>query len=127
MKTQILPRILLTAVALILLQACASTPSGPAGLAGTWTNTMGTVWTLRADGSFDVDLNKDGKRDAWGVCTFEGDTITVAGTGETIKNGCGKSKGVYHYKRTGNTLHFTLVSDSCQKRKEHLAVEWTKK
>jgi hypothetical protein len=67
MKTQLLARIVLAGVAVLLLQACATTtPSGPAALAGTWTNSLGTVWTMRADGSFDVDLNHDGKRDAWG-------------------------------------------------------------
>ena len=127
MKTQLFFRIILAGVAAVLLQACATTSSGPAGLAGTWTNSLGTVWTMRADGSFDVDLNKDGKRDAWGNCTFQGDMITIVGTGGKVPKGCMNTKGVYHYKRTGDNLHFTLVSDPCAKRKQNLALDWTKK
>ncbi len=41
---------LLFAVALVaLVGACATTSrSGPAALAGTWTNSLGTVWTMDA-------------------------------------------------------------------------------
>jgi hypothetical protein len=127
MKTKFLSRIILVGVAALLLEACATTPSGPASLAGTWTNSMGTVWTMRADGSFDVDLNKDGKRDAWGNCTVQGDTITVVGTGGTVPKGCANSTGVYHFTRTGNTLHFTLVKDPCKLRMKNVTQDWTRK
>jgi len=51
---------LLFASALIaLVGSCATTSrSGPAALAGTWTNSLGTVWTMKADGTFDVDRNQ---------------------------------------------------------------------
>ena len=39
---------------------------------------------MNADGSFEVDLNHDGKRDAWGTCKVEGDTITIVGTGGVV-------------------------------------------
>jgi hypothetical protein len=128
MKTKSLLQVLLTGVAVLLLQGCASTPTGPAALTGTWTNSLGTVWTMRADGSFDVDLNNDGKRDAWGNATITGDTITVSGGGtKMIPKQCKGTKGVYHFKRTGNTLHFTLVNDTCQKRIDNVTKDWTKK
>ena len=88
---------------------------------------MGTVWTMRADGSFDVDLNRDGKRDAWGNTTFQGDTITIIGTGGNVPKGCANSTGVYHFKRTGDSLHFTLVSDPCKLRVKNVTQDWTKK
>jgi hypothetical protein len=74
MKLQVVSRILFAGLAVLLLQACATTAptTGTAALAGTWTNSLGTVWTMTADGSFEVDLNHDGKRDAWGKCTVEG-------------------------------------------------------
>src|SRR3981081_2186058 len=98
MKIQLLARLVLTGVAVLLLQACATTPAtGPAALAGTWTNSLGTVWTMNTDGSFDVDLNHDGKRDAWGKCTIEGNTVTIVGTGGTVPKGCAKTRGVYHF------------------------------
>jgi len=127
MKTP-LARILLAGVAVLLLQACATTSTtGPAALTGTWTNSLGTVWTIRADGSFDVDLNHDGKRDAWGKCTIEGNTMTIAGTGGTIPKGCAKSTGVYHFTRSKDTLHFTLVKDSCKMRIKNVTLDWNKK
>lgn len=127
MKTQFFARIILAGAAALLLQACATTPSGPAALTGTWTNSLGTVWTMRADGSFDVDLNKDGKRDAWGKCTVEGSTVTIIGTGGTVPKGCAKTTGVYQFTRSKDMLHFTLVKDGCKERVKNVTLDWTKK
>jgi hypothetical protein len=128
MKTQLLARLVLTGVALLLLQACATAPAtGPAALAGTWTNSLGTVWTMRADGSFDVDLNHDGKRDAWGKCTVEGNTMAIVGTGGTVPKGCAKSTGTYHFTRTKDTLHFTLIKDACKERVKNVTLDWNRK
>lgn len=118
---------LLAVVAVILLQACATTaPSGPAALTGAWTNSLGTVWTMKEDGSFDVDLDKDGKRDAWGKCTIEGDTVTIVGTGGTVPKGCANTTGVYRFSRTGDKLHFTLVKDACKERVKNVTSDWHK-
>lgn len=128
MKTQLFARTILAGVAVLLLQACATTPpSGPAALAGTWTNSLGTVWTMNADGSFEVDLNHDGKRDAWGTCKVEGDTVTIVGTGGVVPKGCAKATGVYRFKRGKDTVHFTLVKDACQERVKNVTLDWTKK
>ena len=128
MKTHLFARFFLTGVAVLLLQACATTPTtGPAALTGTWTNSLGTVWTMRADGSFDVDLNKDGKRDAWGNCTVEGNTVTIIGTGGVVPKGCAKARGIYHFTRSKDTLHFTLVKDTCKLRVKNVTLDWTKK
>lgn len=128
MKTQLFARTILAGAAVLLLQACATTtPSGPAALTGTWTNSMGTVWTMSADGSFDVDLNQDGKRDAWGTCKVEADTVTIIGTGGTVPKGCAKTTGVYRFTRSKDTLHFTLVKDACPERVKNVTLDWTKK
>src|ERR1700719_953549 len=76
MKTSL--RILLAAAALAALGACATYPKGgqPA-LVGTWTNPLGTVWVLNADGTFTVDLNHDGKTDVTGKYSVSGDMITI--------------------------------------------------
>ena len=125
MKIELLARIVLTGIAGLFLQACATAPTtGPAALTGTWTNSLGTVWTMRADGSFDVDLNHDGKRDAWGQCTIEGDTIAIVGTGGTVPKGCAKSTGTYHFTRTKDTLHFTLIKDPCKERVKNVTLDW---
>jgi hypothetical protein len=128
MKIQLLARIVFTGVAVLLLQACASTPTtGPAALTGTWTNSLGTVWAMNSDGTFDVDLNHDGKRDAWGKCTIEGNTVTIVGTGGMVPKGCAKTTGVYQFTRSKDTLHFTLVKDACKLRVKNVTLDWTKK
>jgi hypothetical protein len=129
MKLQLLSRILLAAVAALILQSCATTAptSGMAALTGSWTNSLGTVWTMRADGSFDVDLNKDGQRDAWGTCSVEGNKVTIIGTGGVEPKGCAKTTGSYTFTRTGNTLHCALIKDPCKLRIKNVTTDWTKK
>src|SRR5437667_9825314 len=78
MKTQRTLEILLAGIVLMLVNACATYPrSGQAALAGTWTNSLGTVWTCRADDTFDVDLSRDGKRDEWGTASVSVKTATI--------------------------------------------------
>lgn len=129
MNFQFTSRILLAAVTALLVQACATTSptTGMGALTGTWSNSLGTVWTMRADGSFDVDLNKDGKRDAWGTCTVEGNTVTIVGTGGVSPKGCDNTTGTYNFTRSGNTLHCTLIKDPCKLRVKNVTMDWTKK
>jgi hypothetical protein len=129
MKLNLVSKILLSVVAILLFQACATTgpTTGMAALTGTWTNSLGTVWTMRADGSFDVDLNHDGKRDAWGTCSVEGNSVKIIGTGGVVPKGCGKTTGSYGFTRTKDTLHFTLMKDPCKLRVKNVTTDWTKK
>jgi hypothetical protein len=93
-------------------------------LAGTWTNSLGTIWTMKGDGTFDVDRNHDGTRDIWGIYTVTGDTVTIQGTGGKTPKDC-KSPGVYKFSRPNeNTLTFTLVSDTCKDRKKNVLLAW---
>ena len=128
MKTQRLSQILAAGILVILLNACASYPkSGSEALVGTWTNSVGTVWMIKADGMFDVDLDKDGKRDAWGKWSVKGDTLTFMRKGGIKPKGC-DGKGVYHFSRTGeDTLQFTLVKDSCKLRIKNVTLPWKRK
>lgn len=120
-------RIVLAIVAAFFLYGCASAPTtGPAALTGTWTNALGTVWTMHPDGSFDVDLNHDGKRDAWGKIAVEGSTAKVMRVGGVNPKGC-SGEGVYNFNRTANTLHFTLVKDSCKLRVKNVTSDWHRK
>lgn len=129
MKLQALSRILLAVVALLFFQACATTAptSGPAALTGTWTNSLGTVLTIAADGSFEVDLDRDGKRDAWGKNEVEGNMVTIVGTGGVVPKGCANTQGRYSFKRDKNMLHFTLIKDPCKLRVKNVTLDWTKK
>jgi hypothetical protein len=118
-------RITLAGVLLLFLNACATNvPSGQGPLVGTWTNSLGTVWTVKPDGTFDV---VGGKRHIWGNYTVAADTVTVQETGGNTAKGC-KGAGVYKFSRTGdNMLSFTLVSDTCKERKKNVLLAWHKK
>jgi hypothetical protein len=127
MKIQYVLRLIFTGFLIALVTGCATTPSsGPAALAGTWTNSLGTVWTMRADSTFDVDRNHDGTRDIWGTYTVSGDTVTIQGSGGKTPKDC-KGPGVYKFSRSGDTLSFTLVSDTCRDRKKNVLLAWHQK
>jgi hypothetical protein len=125
MKIQPSLRINLAGVLLLFLSACATNaPSGQGPLVGTWTNSLGTVWTVKPDGTFDV---VGGKRHIWGNYTVAADTVTVQETGGNTAKGC-HGPGVYKFSRTGdNMLSFTLVSDTCKERKKNVLLAWHKK
>jgi hypothetical protein len=124
MKNQISFRIVVAAAALALLGGCAMfQESGQSALVGTWTNSLGTVWAIKADGTFDVDLKHHGRRDAWGTYTVQGDQVTLQRTGGLKPKGC-EGPGVYKFKRTDDTLQFTLVSDKCKLRQKNVLQPW---
>jgi hypothetical protein len=125
MKIQPSFRTILAGVSLVLMSACATAPhSGPAALAGTWTNSLGTAWTMKTDGTFEV-VNP--KRHIWGKYAVAGDTVTIQETGGKTAKGC-EGPGVYKFRRTGdNTLTFTLVSDTCKERKKNVLLAWHQK
>src|SRR5207249_9786260 len=76
MKKQISVFLAVTVVA--LLGGCAMfQETGQSALVGTWTNSLGTVWAIKADGTFQVDLMHHGKVDVWGKYTVTGDTMTI--------------------------------------------------
>jgi hypothetical protein len=81
---------------------------------------------IKADGTFDVDLTKDGQRDAWGKYSIDHDTVTLVATGGVKPRGC-DGEGVYHFKRTEKELTFSLVSDNCRLRRKNILLPWTLK
>ena len=125
MKIQPSFRIIFSAALVALLSACATyAPAGPGALVGTWTNSLGTVWTIKADNSFDV---VNAKRHIWGNLTIAGDTVTIQETGGNAAKGC-HGPGVYKFSRASqNTLAFTLVEDSCKERIKNVTLAWHRK
>jgi len=122
MKKQI--SVVLAATAIALVGGCAMfQETGRSALVGTWTNSLGTVWVIKADGTFDVDLKHHGRRDAWGTYTLQGDQATFQRTGGVKPKGC-EGPGVYKFKRTDDTLQFTLVSDKCKLRQKNVLQAW---
>jgi len=126
MKLQHSLRIIFAGVFITLISACETMPpSGPAALAGQWTNSLGTVWTINPDGTFHAMTTKP-KAEIWGTYTLAGDTMTVQETrqaGRVPKNCNGP--GVYKFSRPdGNTLAFVLVSDKCKPRIQNVTQPW---
>ncbi len=108
---------------LILLNACANAPTAAsAPLAGTWTNSLGTVFMLKTDGTFEVQ-RKGHSQPIPGTYTINNDTITIQGTPGTGPKGC-DGAGVYKFARHEGNLTFTLVSDTCADRKKNLSRPW---
>jgi hypothetical protein len=128
MKLQPSLRIIFAAALLTLLGACATMISGPAALVGTWTNTLGAVWTINADGTFHVMATKP-KAEIWGNYTVAGDNITIQETRRSgaIPKSC-RGPGVYKFSRPDqNTLSFVLVSDTCKPRIQNVTQPWHRK
>src|SRR5213592_1316686 len=128
MKLQDPLRIILAAILLMLVSSCATTPSGPAALTGTWTNSYGAVWTINADGTFHVMATKP-KAEIWGNYTVAGDTVTVQETRRAgpIPKSC-KGPGVYKFSRPDkNSLAFALVNDKCKPRIQNVTQLWRPK
>jgi hypothetical protein len=123
MNTNTSVRFVFISVLALFFGGCAMMEQHKHPLAGNWKNDLGTVWMIHADGTFDVDLNKDGKRDAWGTYTVSGDKVTLMAIGGMHPKGC-TGKGVYHFKRDGNTLRFAVVSDACKLRKKNVLMTW---
>jgi hypothetical protein len=116
-------KLLLAAVLVMSLSSCALFCPPKKQLAGCWTNALGTTWTIHCDGTFDVALHHHKKRDAWGTYTVAGDVITIHATGGYMPRGC-QGDGVYHFKRSGSTLQFTLVKDACKIRAANVLKGW---
>ena len=128
LKRQHTLRILFAVALVAVIAGCETVPSsGPAALAGQWTNSLGTVWTINPDGTFHVMSSKP-KAQIWGTYTLSGDTITVLETRRkgSIPKNC-KGAGVYKFSRPdANTLAFVLVSDVCKPRIQNVTQPWHK-
>jgi hypothetical protein len=129
MKLQHSLRIIFASTLTLLVNGCATAPqTGPAALDGTWTNSLGTVWTINADGTFRV-MATTPKAEIWGKYTVTGDMITIQETRRStaIPKEC-KGHGLYKFSRpNANTLTFVLVSDVCKPRIQDVTQPWTKK
>lgn len=123
MKRQISVIFAITAVA--LLGGCAMfQESGQSALVGTWTNALGTVWAIKADGTFQVALNNSNRVSVWGKYTAAGDTMTIQEShGSKTPKAC-KGQAAYKFSRSGDELHFTLVSDTCKLREKNVLLPW---
>ena len=63
---------------IVLFVGCAMFQEKPQNsLVGTWTNALGTVWALKADGTFEVALNNSNRPSIWGKYSVTDDTLTI--------------------------------------------------
>jgi len=124
MKKQI--SLLLAVTVTVLFAGCAMFQgSGQSALVGTWTNSLGTVWALKADGTFQVALNNSNRVSVWGKYTATGDTLTIQEShGSHTPKAC-RGQATYKFNRDGDTLTFTKVSDKCKLRERNVLAGWT--
>ena len=128
MNKQISLRITLAGIVVVLLGSCAMFQAEKAGIVGTWTNSLGTVWVIKPDGMFEVTMAKSTEPDVYGKYTISGESITVEETkmkGPKSKH-C-KGPASYKFKRSGDNLTFTKVSDDCKLREKNILAGWMKK
>lgn len=92
-------------------------------LVGTWTNSLGTIWAIKPDGTFQVGLNKDVRPDIWGKYTAAGDSMTIREVHGKIPRSCRKA-ATYKFTRFDETLQFTKVSDTCWLREKNVLLPW---
>ena len=98
--------------------------SGQSAVAGTWTNSLGTVWALKADGTFQVALNNSNRVSIWGKYTVTGDTMNIQEShGSHTPKSC-KGPATYKFQRNGDMLTFTKVSDKCKLREKNVLAGW---
>jgi len=123
MKKQVSLALAVTTAA--LLAGCAMfQETSPNALVGTWTNPLGTVWAIKADGTFQVSLMKSHNVDVWGKYTVAADTMTILEAhGSHIPKAC-KGKATYKFMRDGDSLTFTKVSDKCKPREKSILSGW---
>lgn len=99
--------------------------SGQSAVVGTWTNSLGTVWAIKADGTMQVSLTKSHRVDVWGKYTVTGDTINIQEShGSHTPKSC-KGPATYKFQRNGDMLTFTKVSDKCKLRERNVLAGWT--
>ena len=112
----------ITAVA--LLGGCAMFQETPQNaLVGTWTNSLGTVWAIKADGTFQVAFNNSNRVSIWGKYDVTGDTMTIREVRGTTPRAC-KGPATYKFSRNGDVLTFTKVSDKCKLREKNVLAGW---
>ncbi len=98
----------------------------PRQLAGAWVCALdSTVLHMRGDGRFAVESTAAGSRLVRGGFTINGDKITFLNDAQSGE--CPAVSGTYTLAADGDTLHFTLVSDECPPRTEHMKAAWTRR
>jgi len=116
----------LVVVSFALFTGCAMfQENGRSALVGTWTNSLGTVWAIKADGTMQVSLHKNRHVDVTGNYTVAGDTLNIQEThGGPGPKSC-RGPATYKFQRNGDMLTFTKVSDKCRLREKNILAGWT--
>jgi hypothetical protein len=124
MKKQI--SLALVVVGFALFTGCAMfQETGQSALVGTWTNSLGAVWAIKADGTFQVGLSKSHRVDVWGKYTATADTMSIQEShGSHTPKSC-RGPATYKFSRNGDMLTFTKVSDKCKLREKNILAGWT--
>ena len=116
--------LILAITTVALLGGCAMFQETPQNaVVGTWTNSLGTVWAIKADGTFQVALNNSNRASIWGKYEVTGDTMTIHEVRGKTPRAC-KGPATYKFSRNGDMLTFTKVSDKCKLREKNILAGW---
>ena len=123
MKKQV--SLILAIAVTALFAGCAMWQEKPQNsLVGTWTNALGTVWAIKADGTFEVAMNNSNRPMIWGKYNVTDDTLTIKESrGSHTPKSC-RGEAVYKFNRDHDTLTFSKVTDNCRLREKNLALSW---
>lgn len=116
----------LVIVSIALFTGCAMfQDKTESALVGTWTNSLGTVWAIKPDGTFQVSLNKGHHVDVWGKYSTTGDTMNIQESHGMHQPKSCRGPATYKFSRNGDVLTFTKVSDKCKLREKNVLAGWT--
>src|SRR5437660_5015950 len=104
MNKRISVQILIGGAVIGLLGACAMfQETGQSAVVGTWTNSLGTVWAIKTDGTFQVALNNSSRVSVRGKYTVAGDTMNIQEVHGKTPKAC-KKPATYKFTRNGDML-----------------------
>jgi hypothetical protein len=120
------PAVFILLLGALFLSSCSSfhNPFAPKpDLTGQWKNRLGSVWTLRSDGTFKISYG--GHFVTTGSYEVRRDKMTLIHSGGKIPWD-GTESATYRFKLDKKNLRFVLLHDTCLVRITNLSVKWKK-
>lgn len=111
-------------LALLVLTGCSSLHNPfthRQNLVGRWENRLGSVWDIRADGTFEMSFK--GRFATRGSYSIHKNQLTLLYTGGKIPWD-GRDPATYRIKMDKNVVRFVVMHDICATRIANLSVKW---
>jgi hypothetical protein len=82
--------------------------------------------TMNRDYTYQLDTNKDGKKDVWGTYKIFHNQIKFHDHDDSKSAKVCFEPGVYYYDVSGYDVYYQLVADQCPYRAAALSYSWTR-